>query len=238
MHLIVTRPQTESARTANALRARGHEVLEAPMMRVESLAADLAGSWGAVIVTSANAPAAVADNPARASILNLPVFAVGRRTAEAAREAGFENVVSAGGDVHDLVNFIAERRADAQLPLLYLAGENRAADLVSELAARAVTVEMRSVYRAVTTPLPPRLVSALRSGEIDGVLHFSRRSAENYLAGARQAGLLEQALGLRHFCLSAQVAAPLIAAGALNVSVSPLPEEATLLSLVEKASSP
>jgi uroporphyrinogen-III synthase len=234
MRLIVTRPQPDNARTAGELRARGHDVLQAPLMRVEPLAVDLTGSWGAVIVTSANAPASVAANPARDTILKLPVFAVGRRSADAARAAGFTNVSSAGGDVRDLVRLIAERRADAGAPLLYLAGEDRAADLVAELAVHGVAADMRIVYRAVTVPLPPELAAALKSGDVDAVLHFSRRSADNYLAGARQAGLLEQALGPRHFCLSAQIAAPLTAAGAVEVSVAPRPDEATLLGLVEE----
>jgi uroporphyrinogen-III synthase len=34
MRLVVTRPQTDSERTAAALRARGHAVLVAPLLRV------------------------------------------------------------------------------------------------------------------------------------------------------------------------------------------------------------
>ena len=73
---------------------------------------------------------------------------------------------------------------------------------------------MRVVYRAVTAPFPPALIAALKAGEIDAVLHFSKRSADNYLTGARAAGLLAQALAPRHLCLSAQIAEPLAHAGA------------------------
>ncbi len=69
MKLVVTRPQADGERTAAALRAQGHEVLLAPLMRVEALPADLTGTWGAAIVTSANAPAALAGNPAREGLL-------------------------------------------------------------------------------------------------------------------------------------------------------------------------
>src|SRR5215510_3514062 len=103
MRVVVTRPQFDSERTAAALRARGHDVLVAPLMRVDPLTADLAGKWGAVIVTSANAVDAIAGNPARETLTKLPLFAVGRRSGEAARQASFANVMSAGGDVRDLV---------------------------------------------------------------------------------------------------------------------------------------
>jgi len=232
MRLVVTRPEPDGERTAEALRAAGHDVLLAPLMRVEPAAADLSGRWGAVVITSANAPAAIADNPAREALIALPVYAVGRRSSDAARQAGFTEVHSAGGDVRDLVQLIGERHADAKAPLIYLAGENRAADLICELAVNGVAAEMRIVYRAVTAPFPLALIAAITANEIDGVLHFSKRSAENYIAGARSAGLAENGLSLPHYCLSAQIAAPLHAAGATRVAVAARPQEAALIELL------
>jgi len=232
MYVLVTRPEPAAERTAAALIARGHEVWKVPLMRVEPVAADLSGRWGAVIITSANAPAAIADNPAHEALRQLPLFAVGERSAQAAREAGFANVASAGGDVHDLVQLLRERQADTVAPLLYLAGEERAADLIGELAARGIAAEMRVVYRAVTAPFPDELVAALEAGDVQAVLHFSKRSAGTFIAGARDAGIAEQAMAVRHYCLSAQVAEPLIAGGAKRVAVAPRPEEAALVELL------
>lgn len=231
MRVVITRPQADGERTATALRARGHEVLVAPLMRVEVIAANLAGEWGAVIVTSANAPNAIAQNPARDALIKRPLFAVGRRSAEAARQTGFINVTSAGGDVRDLVRTLVGEHADAKAPLLYLAGEDRAADLIGELSTRGIAAEMRVVYRAVAAPFPPALIEALRVGEVDIVMHFSRRSAENYVAGAKRAGIVGPALAVRHLCLSAQVAEPL--AGASCIAVAAHPDEAALIELLQ-----
>jgi len=232
MRLALTRPHDDSERTAAALRVRGHDVLVAPLMQVEPVAAAIRASWAAVIVTSANAPGAIAKHPARAALIKLPVFAVGRRSAEACRQAGFTDVIVAGGDLRDLVRLIVEQRADATGPLLYLAGEDRAADLIGELAVHGIAAEMAVVYRAATAPYPPELVASFKAGEIDAVLHFSKRSAENYLAGAIQAGIAKQALAVRHLCLSAQIAEPLKAAGAARVAVAAHPDEASLIALV------
>lgn len=231
MRLAVTRPQADGERSAASLRARGHHVLVAPLMTVEPIAADLGHSWAAVIVTSANAPGAIAGR-SRAALIKLPVYAVGGRTAEAAKQAGFTDVASAGGDVCDLVQLIAERCADAKDPLLYLAGEDRAVDLIGALAAHGIAAEMRVVYRAATTPFPPALIAALKAGEIDAVLQFSRRSAENYLSGAAAAGIARAALAPRQLCLSTQIAEPLRKAGARSVTVAARPDEAALLDLV------
>lgn len=235
MRIVLTRPRDDSERTAAALRARGHDVLVAPLMTIEPVTASLRGGWGGVIVTSANAAAAMAGHPALAELIRLPVYAVGKRSADAARQAGFTDVASAGGDVRDLVRVIVERRADAKAPLLYLAGEDRAGDLVGDLAVHGIAVELAVVYRAVTAPFPPELISALKGGAVDAVLHFSRRSADNYVDGATKAGIAVPALAVRHLCLSAQIAEPFVAAGAGHVAVAKRPDEASLIALVDTA---
>lgn len=235
MRVVVTRPQDDSERTAAALRARGDDVLIAPLLRIEPTAAEFSASWGGLIITSAHATMAVAPHPARDALLKLPLFAVGQRSADAARHAGFSNVSSAGGDVRDLVRLLVSLRADAKGPLLYLAGEDRAADLIGELTAKNIAAEMAEVYRAATAPFPPDLTAALKAGAVDAVLHFSRRSAENYLAGAATAGVASEALAVRHFCLSAPIAEPIAAAGANHIAIAERPDEAALLALLNSA---
>ena len=226
MLIAVTRPEPDGERTAQALRTRGHEVLLAPLMRIEPVAVDLSGDWSAVAITSANALATIGDHVD--ALKHLPLFAVGRRSAASAR--GFSQVHSAGGNVHDLAGLIASEHRGGKL--MYLAGEDRAADLVGELAPRGIAAEMRVVYRAVTLPYPRALISALEQGRVDAVLHFSRRSAENYVAGGRNARMLPVAVTPSHLCLSAQVAEPLNAAGAVQVQIAPQPDEAALLNLL------
>ncbi len=232
MRVVLTRPQDDSERSAAAVRARGHEVLIAPLMTVETVKTELRTNWGAVIITSANAALALADHPAGGELIKLPLYAVGRRSAEAARKAGFTNVTASGGDLADLLRTISARRPDAKAPLLYLAGEDRSGDLIGDLAVHGIAAELAVIYRAVTAPYPPDLIAALKQGTVDAVLHFSRRSAENYLNGAKKAGIESQSLQPRHFCLSSQVAALLIRAGVGNLEVARRPDEASLIALL------
>ena len=147
MKLLVTRPEPDNARTAAALRANGHDVLLAPLLHIQAVAdADLgAPPWAAILLTSANGARAAALHPRRAELLPLPVLAVGRGSAEAARAAGFADVTSADGDADALARLAAQRFAGARRPLLYLAGEDRSGDL-----GGALSVEVRTVvvYRA------------------------------------------------------------------------------------------
>ena len=234
MRLLVTRPKPDAERTAAALRARGHTAVIASLLHIAPVAdAEIgAGPWAAMLATSANIADAIAGHARRADLISLPVFAVGERTAQAMRALGCGNVISAGGNAGDLAEIVA---AHVKPParLLYLAGEQRSGDLGGELRGRGFAVETVTIYRAVTGgTLPPQATAALAAG-IDGVLHYSRRSAETYVAAARASGMLESALRPAHFCLSAQVAVPLHAAGGSIIRVARQPAEEALLDLID-----
>jgi uroporphyrinogen-III synthase len=238
VRLLVTRPQPDAERTAAALRQAGHQVVCAALLHIELIPnAELGpGPWSALVLTSANALRALESHPRRAELLKLRVFAVGRRTAAAACAAGFLAVTAAGGNAQELVQHLRAGHVSRD-PLLYLAGQDRSRDLAADLAADGLIVSTVVVYRAVKLDkFPPALAAALMAGEIDGVLHFSRRSAQAYLDCARAAAMLDQALAPVHYCVSEQVAEPLLVAGAKRIRVGPRPEEAALISLIDAES--
>src|SRR5262245_8307399 len=103
MRVLVTRPEPDGERTAAKLRALGHDVMLAPLLRVETVDADLDGTWDAVALTSMNAVRAVAGRPGLERVLACPVFAVGGRTADAAFAQGFANAVPADRDLPALI---------------------------------------------------------------------------------------------------------------------------------------
>jgi uroporphyrinogen-III synthase len=233
VRLLVTRPQPDGERTAAALRARGHDVVVAPLMRIEPVDFELPPErLRAVVLTSANAARAVAGHSRHDELTALTAFTVGRQTARAARAAGFHRIRSADGDRDDLVGLLRAECAGAPGTLLYLAGEDRAGDLAAELAKAGIPLVTVVAYRAVKAEqFPPAVAAALAERSLDGVLHFSRRSAESYLACAARAGVEEAALEPVHLCLSAQVAEPLAAAGAAAIRIAPRPDEAAIIEL-------
>ena len=232
MRILLTRPEHDARRTAATLREMGHEVIVAPLLRIEAASdADLgAEPCAAIIITSANAARAIASNERYYELRHIPVYAVGERSAETMRIAGFSDVTSADGNVEDLARLVAERMEPGSR-LLYLAGAERSADLGRALAG--FTVHTAVIYRAVIVEnLPLAAVDALAGG-IDGVLHFSRRTADAYVSAVGAAGVAELALqGPIHFCLSAGVAEPLLRAGATKVRIAARPDEAALIALV------
>jgi uroporphyrinogen-III synthase len=235
VRILLTRPQADAGRTASALRARGHEVIIAPLLELELLYdAELGtGPWTALLLTSGNAVRAIAGHKRRDELRGGKVFTVGDRTAQAMRECGFTDVTSAAGNVNDLAALIAAR-LQPPARLLYLAGEERSGDLAGLLRGKTFVVDTVLVYRAVAAADLPRAAAAALAAGLDGVFHFSRRSAEAYLDAARHSDLLQEALSKPiHYCLSGRIAEPLTAAGAANVRIAARPDEAALIELCD-----
>jgi uroporphyrinogen-III synthase len=233
VRILVTRPQPGNMQTAVALKERGHEPISAPLFQIEILSEvdPDAGPWTAILLTSANALWGIASLAWREGRRGMPVFAVGDRTAKAARDQGFTEVTSASGNVNDLMDLVAAR-LKPPAKLLYLAGQERSGDLAGALRARNFVVDVVVVYRMlVARTLPEPAATAIRNG-VDAVLHFSRYSAKAFVRAASNAGLLEAALTKPvHYCLSCQVAEPLRQAGAANIRIAARPDEHALLEL-------
>ena len=242
MAVLVTRPHPDDEATSAALRARGFEVLRAPMLRFEPVPFhdDADARYGAIIVTSANALRAIADHLAGNRLLKLPLFAVGEHTASAARDAGFGEVIAAKGDAGALRDLVLAAVKSKQLKkastLLYLAGADLARDLPGELGEKGFTVVTHTTYRMIpATRLPPEICDAFVAHEIEAVLHYSRRSARAFLDAARAGGVEISALALPQCCISATVAAVLRDAGATQVMAAAQADENALFEALSRA---
>src|ERR1700735_3416944 len=245
MAVLVTRPHPDDETTAAALRARGIEVLRAPMVRFEPVAFhdDLDANYGAVIVTSANALRGIEPHLAGSRLLKLPLFAVGERTADAARAAGFDRVISADGDAAGLRDSVLASARAKELKkastLLYLAGADLARDLAGELGERGFNVVNNTTYRMIpVSSLPREVCDAFAANRIEAVLHYSRRSARAFLEATRAAGVEISALAVPQCCISDAVASVVREAGAPQVMVAQSPDENALFETLDRALRP
>jgi len=250
MAVLLTRPHPDDEATAAALRAKGFEVMLAPMLRFEPVAFhdDEDARYGAVIVTSANALRGIAphlqDSRLQGSrLLKLPLFAVGEHTASAAHRAGFDNVIPANGDAASLRNSVLASVKAKELkkasPLLYLAGADLARDLAGELDERGFTVVTRTTYRMIpVSSLPREACEAFAASGIEAVLHYSRRSARAFLDAARAGGVEISALAIPQCCISAAVASVVRDAGAAQVMAAASSDENALFEVLDRALRP
>lgn len=217
--ILVTRPRLEGERTAAKLRQLGFEPVLVPVLEIAALDVIWPAKPAALVATSANA--FLEATPWH----DLPLYTVGDQTAEAARRAGFQNVISAQGSVTDLIALL---RAQSLQPIVYLAGNPRKPDL--ERAFSHMIVVETYAAREVSHP-PADVLSALISKDNLQILHYSRRSAEAFLKLLAQSGLTPGLLNARHICISADAAAPF---HALNIPafIAEKPDERSLFAAI------
>jgi uroporphyrinogen-III synthase len=234
MRLLVTRPEPDATRTADALVALGHTPILCPMLDiVREPPRPLPAGCQAIAATSANAIRALAAHPDFAAVRNLPLFAVGDRSAVEARRAGFAAARSAGGGLPELCDRIVSDLDPAEGSILYAAGDVQSGDLAAGIGAAGFAVATAILYRSVARPrLSDAALAALRSRGIDGVLIFSARSAEAFVDALAADGLSPLPETIAAFAISEQAAAPL--AGALRgpVQSAARPEQIALFALL------
>ena len=180
-------------------------------------------------------------NSRASALLKLPLFAVGEHTAAAARQAGFTKIIAAKGDAGPrcaiwLPSSAKSRKLKKASPLLYLAGADLARDLATELGEKGFSVVTQTTYKMVPAKILPREVcDAFVAGEIEAVLHYSRRSARAFLDAARDGGVEISALALPQCCISPAVATIVREAGASQVAVAASPDENALFEALKRA---
>jgi uroporphyrinogen-III synthase len=230
--MLITRPEPDASVSAVSLRALGIAPVTFPLMRRISLDVSLPepNGFAALALTSVNALRALRQRDAITRYRNIKVFAVGDRTAEEASMLGFANVVSAGGGFADLVTMLAH----AQLagPVFYPAGKEISGDLGKSLAPFGIMVVTARIYEMVpATEVEPAILADLGDGKIDAALFYSRRTAEIFVSlfGRQLPKHVHTRLGM--LCLSENVAAPLMEARFVRISLADHPSNEAMMTL-------
>ncbi len=233
MRILVTRPEPDAKRQAERLTELGHEVLLAPLLRIEfvpRVPLDLDGVE-ALVVTSRNALRALETHPQRGEAVERPLFAVGGATAEHARELGFSDITAGPGTGEALAKLI-NARSQKGASFLHLSGETVAFDLKAALAAEGFAVRQPILYRAVpAAALPQEAVAAIENGTLDGVILMSPRTGATFADLVRGHGLEGPASRLICYCLSQAVAQAARPLGA-RLRMAAMPREEDVLALV------
>lgn len=150
--VIVTRTQPGADETAARLEAQGYAPIVSPMLRIvqTGFAPALLDGVADIVFTSANGVRAFAL--AGVSPAELTAWCVGPSTAEAARQAGFGRVVEGDGDAEDLASLILTARSELHGPLLHIANDAAAGNLVAALKAAGLDARFAAPYHTEAAP--------------------------------------------------------------------------------------
>ena len=223
MRIWVTRTLPDNSVTAANLTALGHEPVVVPVLAVRPLIVDLEEQRSAaVIFTSSNG---VRHHPKSADRFDLPVFAVGDTTANAASDLGYRNVWSANGDVTALQRLILDTLPPS--PMIHFSGRHSAGDLKAYLEPFGYQIRRQQVYEAQAVPLRWLLDVRQMLPTIDGIVVHSPRGAQRVarlLRGLDWSGQI--------WCISSACTRPFIGRRALEVSYARHPVEAAVMDLI------
>ena len=179
---IIVRPEPGNQATAEAARALGLSVIAAPLYSIIPVEfnIDLSISYDAILITSSNSIRT--SLPVLKQLTHLPLLAVGKASAQAARKAGFETIITGDADGQALGTQAVKL---GFRHVLHLVG-----DPYKPVRVEGLTCDERTAYRATELPLPPKLEVALQSPCV--ILAHSPRAARRLseLAGAKGASSL------------------------------------------------
>jgi uroporphyrinogen-III synthase len=224
MRIWVTRTAPDNGATAARLETLGHEAIAVPVLQVRAIEGDAPRGFAAIVFSSANG---VRHHPLCDAWLDLPVFTVGDRTADAAIEAGYRNVRSADGDVADLQRLIMESLPPSRI--VHFGARETAGDLAGFLGRFGFVVDRHIVYATEPVPLP-RLVPLRQSlSRIDGIMIHSPRAADRVaklLAGADWQG--------RIWCISEACAVRLAGLTGARLYFAAWPTETAMIEMIRQ----
>jgi uroporphyrinogen-III synthase len=228
--VLITRPEPGAARTGERLRTLGFEPVRLPLTEIRLIAAELPSGhiFDAVAVSSANAVRHARPSLLRA-LAGLPVFVVGRRTAEAATEAGLATPTVGPGDGQGLAALMASRLPRGAR-IAYLCGRVRAHGFEGTLRAAGIeAVPVETYDTAILDYTDEELKAALGSEALDAVLLYSRVAAEAFLKLTDRSvtsPLLARAIFI---CMSERAAGPAMAVWGRRVRIAGEPSEEAML---------
>ncbi|RWP40847.1 uroporphyrinogen-III synthase [Mesorhizobium sp.] len=231
--VLVTRPEPGASRTAQRLEDLGFKPILLQLTETVALPVDpdrVAANAAAVAVTSANA-VRHAPKEISTALAGLPCHAVGRRTAQAARAAGFLSVSEGPGDAEALADALAGDCAGQTI--VYLCGRVRYSGFEQRLQSAGVHVRAVETYDTVVLDYSDEAVLARLSGRpVEAVLLFSAKAATALQALAGRPALRELFKKTCFFALSGRIAAALETVASEKLRVAPEPSEEALLELL------
>ena len=181
MHILLTRPLDDCSEMILKLKSLGHQVSHLPLLNIDKINHEKVkfSDYGAIIFTSANAVKFLDLNNQDKSI---SCFCVGNNTEKKARSAGFQNTISAEGNVTNLKELILRNHDTKNKNLLYVSGELVSVDLDKDLIKEGFIVKRLINYKTTHNQnFDENFVKKLKLNMPDMVYVYSQNSSLSFL---------------------------------------------------------
>ena len=177
MHILLTRPLEDCSEIILKFQSLGHQVSHLPLIRIEKVNYEEINysEYGGIIFTSANAIKFL--NLERLD-KNIKCFCVGDSTEKKARSVGFQNTITAEGNVTNLKELIIQSYETKNKHLLYISSETVSVDLDQQLLSDGFKVKRIINYKVnYNNKFEEKFVNNLKLNMPDIVYIYSQNSA-------------------------------------------------------------
>ena len=181
MHILLTRPIEDCKDLMIKFKNLGHVVSHMPVIKIEKLNYEIkkVSEFKAIIFTSANAIKYFETKLIDKKIL---IFCVGEATERKVRSIGFQNIISAEGNVNNLKELIIQNFEPSSGKMLYVSGETISNELDKDLSTHGYTVERIITYSAkFIENLDENFIQSLKKNIPNIVYIHSANSAASFL---------------------------------------------------------
>ena len=233
MRFLLTRPISDSEKSAAQLRNQGHEVLLDPLLTIRRLDPGhiTFEQYQAIVFTSPNAIRSY-DFPDGAN--SILTFTVGQKTDGVAKEAGFKHTVRGNGNSKNLSQLIQSMIFPKNGPILYLSGVDIAGSIEEDLKAASFQVDTKNVYKAeASDKLNNETTSLLTKGQIDYLPFYSPRSALIFIELIKKANMENCLKNVTALCLSPTIAEVASSTNWKDIQIADTPNQKALYKLVD-----
>ena len=181
MHILLTRPLQDSSDLIVRFKELGHLVSHLPLLSIEPVDHDyeVIKDCKGIIFTSANA---IKFLDTKKIDKKIKCFCVGIATEKKAKNTGFQNVISADGNVRNLKELIIQNFFSSDGNLVYVSGEIVSSDLDKQLVKEGYSVKRIVNYRSTHNQnFAEEFTRQLKMNMPEIVYIYSQNSAYSFL---------------------------------------------------------
>lgn len=203
MRVLIIRSLEDALSMITVLQSKGIVVSHHPLFKPHFLPIPPLLNPAALIVTSKNAIRALKDAD---ELKGLPLYSVGDKTAELAKQYGFLKVASASGASQDLIKLIVKIPLRSKGILWYLSGEKITRNITDSLNQEGFKAKRQIVYRIEDAlDLPETLCHELKNHTLSHVLLCSSRTTAVFVDLLKKKKLEMRTCQITALCLSEEI---------------------------------
>ncbi len=201
MHILLTRPLEDSKELILRFSSLGHNVSHLPVIKIEPIKYDEPdySQFKGIIFTSSNA---IKNLDLTRVDKKIECYCVGSATEKVAKLKGFQNIISAEGNVNNLKELILQNFDSKNGSLLYISGQVVSSRLDKDLITEGYSLKRLINYTvSPTQEIKEEFRTELKASIPDIIYVYSENSAKSLLNLLKKYDLLDTWMDTNLMCM-------------------------------------